>query len=177
MYKVTFFMSISPKELEDKLLPVGFKKSNGSLIWGSEDSSFQIVPFSTDNRITIDYGYRLFFKDSIAGALYLYDMGLRMFEPSIKAVEYNLTELERTRQGWQYYFKSRAAYKEIDSRGIYENGNVGLVCIQDNLLNMQIRPKRPKGDVALSQSLEEIAILLEEIKPTAMDIFSFAEVV
>lgn len=177
MYKITFFMEISPKELEKKLLPVGFKNVNGSLLWGVEESTFQIVPFSLDNRYSNDYGYKLYFKGSIGGALYLYDMALRMFKPSIKAVEYDLTEIERTKQAWQFYFKSRTSFREVDERGIYERGDIGIVCVYDNHLNLQIRPKRPKGEVPLNRSLEEISVLLEELNPTTMDIFSILEVV
>ncbi|MEX3623627.1 hypothetical protein [Viridibacillus arvi] len=176
MYKITFFMELSPKELEEKLLPVGFKKLNAALIWGSEDTMFKIVPFGSDNHST-SHGYRLYFNGSITGALYLYDMGLNMFKPHISGVEYNITEIERTQQAWNFYFKSRTAYKIIDERGIYSKGNVGIVCVQDNLLNLQVRPTRPKGEVSLNRSLEEIATLIEEINPTTMDLFSFSEVV
>lgn len=172
MYKVTFFMETSPKELEEKLLPVGFKKSKGSLIWSSEGSTFQIVPFGGNNRITSDYGYRLFFN-SLSGGLYLYDMSLSMFKPTIRGVEYNLTELERTKEGWQFYFKSRPNFKVIDPRGIYQKGKVGIVIVNDNHLNLQVRPKKPRGVVPLNESLEEIAVLVEEFNPTELDIFTF----
>jgi hypothetical protein len=175
MYKVTLFMKVSPKELEEKLLPVGFKQSKGSLLWSSEGNIFQIVPFGGNDRITSDYGYRLYFN-SLNGGLYLYDMALSMFQPEIKGVEYNLTELERTKAGWQFYFKSRPSFKEIDARGIYQKGKVGIVIVNDNHLNLQVRPKRPKGVVPLNESLEEISVLLEEINPTELDIFSFLEV-
>lgn len=176
MYKVTFFMGVSPKELEEKLIPVGFQKSKGSLIWRSEgnESIFQIVPFGGHNRITSDYGYRLYFN-SLGGGLYLYDMSLSMFQPSVKGVEFNLT-LERTKAGWQFYFKSRPSFRIVDSRGIYQKGNVGVVVVNDNHLNLQVRPKKPKGVVPLNESLEEISVILEEINPTEIDIFSFMEV-
>lgn len=172
MYKVTFFMEVSPNELEEKLVPVGFKKSKGSLLWSSEGSMFQIIPFGGNDRNTNLYGYRLFFN-SIGGGLYLYDMSLSMFQPIIKGVEYNLTELERTKDSWLFFFKSRPNFKVVDPRGIYQRDKVGIVVVNDNHLNLQIRPKQPKGVVPLNHSLEDIAVLLEELNPVELDIFSF----
>lgn len=177
MYKVTFFMSVPPAELENKLTPVGFVNQKGSLTWHSpHDKSliFQIVPFGGDNRFSSNYGYRLYFNGSIDGALYLFDMALAGFFPDITGVEYNLTELERTKAGWVFYFKSRSGYVKVDERGIYRKGNIGIVCVNDNHLNLQIRPKRPKGIVPLKDSLVEISHLVEEINPVNLDLFSVA---
>ncbi len=165
-------MEASPRELEQKLLPVGFQKSKGSLLWSSEGSLFQIIPFGGGNRLTNDYGYRVYFK-SVSSGLYLYDMALSMFQPMIKGVEYNFTELERTKTAWLFYFKSRPSFKVIDPRGIYKKGKVEIVTVKDSHLNLQIRPKHPKGVLSLNESLEDIAVLLEEINPTELDIFAF----
>jgi hypothetical protein len=170
-------MGVAPSELEKKLKAVGFTNQKGSLIWKSPNDSgiiFQIVPFGVNDRHCSNYGYRLYFNGSIDGALYLYDMALAGFFPEVIGVEYNLTELERTRLGWVFYFKSRTSYIKEDDRGIFRKGNVGIVCVGDNHLNLQIRPKRPKGIVPLKESLVEISRLLEEINPMTLDLFSVA---
>ena len=175
MYKVTFFMRISPSELHEKLRPVGFVNQKGSLVWNSpidKTVTFQIVPFGGNNRNCSEYGYRIYFNGSITGALYLYDMTLANLFPDIKGVEYNLTELDRTKAGWIFYLKSRTEYVKEDERGIFRKGNIGLICMADNHLNLQIRPKRTKGIVPLKESLLEISELLEEINPINLDLFS-----
>lgn len=175
MFKVTLFVECLPNELANRLVPVGFRLVKGALVWG-EDSVFSIVPFGEPlkepNKNPLQ-GYRVYFKNSLDGALYLFDMSIGLFNPIIKGVEYNLTEIERSKDAWNFYFKSRAEYVPGEMSGIYKYGNVGVLCMMDNNLMLQVRPKQPKGQVPLNKSLEEIAVLLDKINPRNMDIFEF----
>ena len=176
MYKVTLFSEVLPQVLETKLKPIGFKKIKGALVWETKDSIFKIIPFGGEPYRTQEQGYRLFFDGSIGGALHLFDRSIGLFKPRITAVEYLLSE-ERTREDWALYFASNSKYKTVDNRGIFNKGNVGIVCAVDNLVNLMIRPNKPKGVLSLNKSIEELASLVEEIRPTNYDIFSYAEVI
>lgn len=175
MYKTTFFLEVLPHVLESKLKPIGFKKIKGALIWETKDSMFKIIPFGEPHG-TLEQGYRLFFNGSLGGALNLFDRSVGLFKPRITAVEYLLSE-ERKKEDWVQYFISQSNYQIEDNRGIFNKGNVKIVCAVDNLLNLMIRPIRPKGQLSLNKSIEELAVVVEEIYPTNYDIFSYADVI
>lgn len=172
MYKVTFFITKSPTEIEELIMPIGFKKIQGEFVWKSESSTFKIIPFSQQARGYEVYGYRAVFNTSIEGALYLLDMSIGMFKPIYKGIEFSLT-INKTKQDWLRYFHTHQGFQTSDSRGIFIKDQVGVIVIGDNEVVLQIRPTNPKGNITLKSSLQEINSLLEEVNPLPYDLFTF----
>lgn len=173
MYKLTLFMEQSPEVLEKKLVSIGFTKENEQLSFKAEQQTFIISPFGEVYKSKMQ-GYRILSNFPMESILRIFERSIRFFSPKITAVEYLLNE-DRTKESWDFYFKSRPAYKIIDERGIYRHGNVSIIFGGiENVLHLSIRPSRPGGELSLNKCIEELSVLVENIRPSNVDIFTYA---
>lgn len=173
MYKVTLFLEQCPEDLALKLIPIGFKKVKEHLVFEAEKRTFKIIPFGDAYKTKVQ-GYRILSDFSIDGILSIFDRSIGLFKPKVSAVEYLFINDERTKEAWDFYFGSRPAYQIVDERGIYKRGNVSVFFGGiENALHLSIRSKQPKGEVSINKCLEGLALLLEDIRPTNVDIFTY----
>lgn len=170
MFKITCFASVHPSTLGPALKAVHFNEVKGRFIWRLEGAEFVIEPFKNYGDHQSSYGYRVYFDGSIDGAMYLFDMSLGCFQPQITGVEYLLQHQSKNQEGWINDLLKRPSYRTCDVRGVFFKGHVGVVCLPDSTVNLQIR-KKIKA-YKLIELLKEIDCLKHDIMPVDYDLFS-----
>ncbi|MCM3443558.1 MULTISPECIES: hypothetical protein [Metabacillus] len=170
MFKLTCFAPVHPSKLGPALQSVHFKEVKGDFIWEMDGTQFVIEPFKKYGDHQSSYGYRVYFNGSIDGALYLFDMSMGCFQPQINAVEYTLHHQSKNQESWIKDLFRRSSFEKSKTRGIFQKGNVGVICLPDSTVNLQIRKK--VKSFRLIELIKEIECLRQEIMPSDYDLFS-----
>ncbi|NRD80852.1 hypothetical protein HPT25_26345 [Bacillus sp. BRMEA1] len=170
MFKLTCFASIHPTALGQAIKAVNFKDMKDKFVWQMDGAQFVIEPFRNYRDHQASYGYRVYFDGSIDGALYLFEMSMGVFSPEITGVEYSLHHHSKNQETWIKDFLNRPSFRTTDVRGVFLKGSIGIVCLPDSSVNIQIR-KKTKA-YKLIELLKEIDCLKHDIMPVDYDLFS-----
>jgi hypothetical protein len=173
MFKLTTFVSIHPEKLEIALRGLHFNQTTKGFEWKLDGHTFLISPFGPKGNHQESYGYRIYFDGLIDGGLYLFEMCMSGYEPRIQAVEFDLIHKNRSQQDWIKDFLSRPSLLPGSMRGIFSKGKVGIVCLPDHTVNIQLRIKSKASK--LSEFLKEIESVRYELQPSDFDLFSSFE--
>lgn len=171
MFKLTCFAPAHPSKLGPALAAVHFKNVKGKFVWQMDGAQFVIEPFKNYGDHQASYGYRVYFDGSIDGAMYLFEMSMGCFSPQINGVEYTIYHQSKTQESWIKDFLKRPSFRTSDVRGVFRKGDVGVVCLPDSTVNLQIRKKGTKP-FKLIELLKEIDCLKHDIMPVDYDLFS-----
>ncbi|UAL49881.1 hypothetical protein K7887_22450 (plasmid) [Sutcliffiella horikoshii] len=177
MFKLTCFSPVSAKEIGKLLKGFRFKNIANEFVWEVDGHVFRIVPFGPQGNSQTQYGYRVYFNGSIDGGLYLFELSMGCLKSTINAVEYDISLEEWTQDDWITDLLKRPSYKPQQIRGIFSKGNVNVICLPNNIVNLQLRKKHSKA-FKLIELLKEVESIKEELEPVEFDLFStFEEVV
>ncbi|MFE7064530.1 hypothetical protein ACFVAD_20555 [Sutcliffiella sp. NPDC057660] len=174
MFKITVFSPIPPVEIGPLLKGFRFTEVKNEFVWKVDGYVFRIVPFGTQGRAQTAYGYRVFFNGSIDGGQYLFDLSMGCFTPTINAVEFDLTHPTMKQSDWISDMLRRPSYKTGQLRGIFEKGNVKIVCLPNDVVNLQLR-KNHSRVVKLPVFLKEVEMIRDDLLPVEYDLFSSFE--
>lgn len=177
MYKVTVFLPYSFQELVPLLKPVGFSKMvrNGqdTLVLRIDGLSFVIRPLQV--RGIKPYGYHITYDGSCDGFLALFDMYIGIMNPEVTGVQYELRRENMTPSEWIKKLEEFKPVRTIDSKGIFQWGNVGIVVVPE-FVNLQIRSSGPKAKhLKIVECMQEIERVRNELNPSDFNLFSFLE--
>ncbi|MEK5209641.1 hypothetical protein [Psychrobacillus sp. FSL H8-0510] len=170
-YSVTCFMKEDPSELFPLLLPLHFKHAEKqSLLWRHEQTTFQIVPFST--RGTESRGYRLLFSGSPDSFRYIIDQFLGAFEPSFSGIEW-IYQTDFS-QNELVKLAEKQGYTRCSMFGLYEQEKVGIVLMQSGVVNCQVRNHgiTNRNIASYMQKIEDVSATFQ---PKTHDLFSYHE--
>lgn len=173
MFKLTMFSPIHPNKVGPALKGLHFKETKKGFEWNFDGHTFLICPFGTQGDYQESYGYRVFFDGLIDGGLYLFEMSMSCFNPSISAVEFDLFVTNLTQKDWIRDLNRRPSFKSLDLRGIYRKDQANIVCLPNDTVNIQIR-KKTKA-IKLPELLKEVDSIRDELTPSKYDLFSVNE--
>ncbi|NLP52212.1 hypothetical protein [Bacillus sp. RO1] len=174
MFKLTCFSPVPAKEIGNLLKGFRFKHIANEFVWEVDGHCFRIVPFGTQGNSQTQYGYRVYFNGSIDGGLYLFELSMGCLNPTINAVEYDLIFKGKKQEDWIKDLLKRPSYTPQQVRGIFSKGNVNVICLPNQIVNLQIRKKHSKA-FKLIELLKEVENIKEELKPVKYDLFSAYE--
>lgn len=173
MFKLTTFASIHPQKLEKALRGLHFNLTPKGFEWKLDGHTFLITPFGPNEKHQESYGYRIYFDGLIDGGLYLFEMCMGGYAPRIQAVEFDLTHKKMSQEEWIKDFFSRPSLTPGSMRGIFTKGKIGIVCLPDHTVNIQLRTKSKANK--LLEFLKEIESVRHELQPSDFDLFSSLE--
>lgn len=172
MFKLTMFSTSHPEEVGKSLKGLHFKESKEGFFWELDGHKFIISPFGPTENYRESYGYRVYFNGLIDGGLYLFEMSMSCFQPHITGVEFDLSVPSYTQDDWIKEFSKRPSFSSTQNvRGIFNRGEIFIVCLPNNSVNIQIR-KKAKGS-KLASFIKEIDSVRNEITPSEYDLFSY----
>lgn len=173
MFKITCFVDTSPADLYKALNGLHFQQSKEGFVWNMDGNQFRIEPFKCNATRGSSFGYRVYFDGSIDGGLYLFNLSMGFMNPKINGVEYDVYHNNRTKLEWIRDLNSRVGFKKSPTLGIYRNGSVGIVVL-DDCVNLQIRPSHKKS-LKVIECLKELHLVQSELQPNNYDILSLLE--
>lgn len=172
MFKLTCFVPVEPKQLENALRGIHFKSVKKGFEWRMDDAVFRIEPFENQPRSSMK-AYRVFFTGDMTGGLYLFDLSLGCMGAQVTGIEYVLEYPGKTSEEWKKDLRKRQSYKMIDSRGFYKKNGVNIVVINDQVI---LQLHSPKNKTLLTiDSLEKVNFIREELQPVEYDLFTSLE--
>ncbi|QHA38713.1 hypothetical protein D5E69_23045 (plasmid) [Rossellomorea marisflavi] len=173
MFKLTTFAAVHPRELESALRGLHFRPVKGGYEWSIDGHIFRIQPFGPKGEHQEAYGYRIHFDGLIDGGLYLFEMSMAGFKPTIQAVEFDMIHPEKTQAVWISDFLRRPSLEPGGMRGIFSKGKVGIICLPDHSVNIQLRIKGKASKLPVL--LREIESVRSELQPEDFNLFSYGE--
>ncbi|MBU8908187.1 hypothetical protein [Desertibacillus haloalkaliphilus] len=174
MFTLTVMIDRSPSEVAESVRGLGFQVKKEGLELNVDGHVFRIQPFKYQDHRVRNYGYRICFDMSIESGAYFFETTFGHLQPHVQAIEYDLDVEDCSQMNWNKELIAKG-YRQVDARGIYSSGSVGIVVL-DECVNMQVRSVRRKS-LNLNKSLHEIMSVRDEIHPPVNhhDLFSFVE--
>lgn len=156
-FKITFFASIDPRQLQMRLEKLKFTPTSDGHQWEIDGYSFIIEPFK--NQPSDDMkGYRIYFNCNPDIALYLIDGVFRGIKRIVTSVEYTLSLKGITSRKWIAHLDGQPQCTMTDPRGLFTKNGVGLVVVNDRVILVY-----RKNTMRLAEGLKKVDSIREEL--------------
>ncbi|MFD1736210.1 hypothetical protein ACFSCX_06485 [Bacillus salitolerans] len=170
-YRLTVFLNVHPKKLQEYLRGMNFVHQGDSLLWKVDHHEFRITPFKKYGDFQVEWAYRISFNGSIDGGMYLLDLSVGCFKPSIKAIEYTLFDESMKFEDWIREMRKRPSFLMKETKGLFQKGELNCVVI-DHALILSLRKKTRKIHQVI-ECMKEIDKVRDDLMPNKIDLFSF----
>lgn len=146
MYSITFFCEFNQQQLEEKLVPIGYKMVNNQLIYALDGDSKKMIIRSFQRNSEGNFGYILSYSEDYEALAKLLQYTFSLIPIQIVNCELKIMNGKNQQQNIAIA-NTIHGLKTGSMIGIYDYSDIGVLCMPDGSIIYQQRLKNPSLNV------------------------------